>query len=96
MPDAETLTLALTFTGTLAVAALMFLGQLAAFTVLLALAGIVRLLTLPVAARTRRKKPTPTEHARSTKCGLAADPGMRQPGLAPGAKGQGPRAAFGD
>jgi threonine/homoserine efflux transporter RhtA len=62
MPDAETLTLALTFTGTLAVAALMFLGQLAAFTVLLALAGIVRLLTLPVAARTRRKKPTPTEH----------------------------------
>ncbi len=62
MPDAETLTLALTYTGTLAVAALMFLGQLAAFTVLLALAGIVRLLNLPAHARTRPKKPTPIEH----------------------------------
>jgi hypothetical protein len=61
MPDAETLTLALTYTGTLAVAALMFLGQLAAFTVLLALAGIVRLLALPVHARTRRRKPNATE-----------------------------------
>ena len=55
MPDAETLTLALTYTGTLAVAAVMFLGQLAAFTILLALAGMVRLLTLPVRARTQRE-----------------------------------------
>ena len=61
MPDAETLTFALTYTGTLVVAALMFLGQLAAFTVLLALAGIVRLLTLPVHALTRRERPASTE-----------------------------------
>jgi hypothetical protein len=55
MPDAETLTFALTYAGTLAVAALMFFGQFAAFTILLALAGIVRLLTLPVHALTRRE-----------------------------------------
>jgi hypothetical protein len=54
MPDAATLTFALTYTGTLAVAALMLFGQLAAFTILLALAGIVRLLILPVQALIRR------------------------------------------
>jgi hypothetical protein len=54
MSDTETLTFAITYAGTLAVAALMFFGQLAAFTILLALAGIVRLLTLPVHALTRR------------------------------------------
>lgn len=53
MPDAATLSFALTYTGTLAVAAFMFFGQLAAFTILLALAGVVRLLTLPVYALIR-------------------------------------------
>ena len=53
MTDAATLSFALTYTGTLAVAALMLLGQLAAFTILLTLAGIVRLLTLPIYALIR-------------------------------------------
>jgi hypothetical protein len=59
--DAESFTLSLTYFGTVAVAALMFLAQLAAFTLLLALAGVVRLLTLPVQRRTRREKPSVTE-----------------------------------
>lgn len=54
MFDVATLSFTLTYAGTLAVAALMFIGQLAAFTVLLTLAGIVRLLTLPIPALTRR------------------------------------------
>jgi hypothetical protein len=54
MPDAATLSFTLTYTGTLAVAALMIFGQLAAFTILLALAGVVRLLALPVYAVIRR------------------------------------------
>jgi len=56
MPDAATLSFALTYTGTLAVAALMFLAQLAAFTILLALAGVARFLTLPVHAAFRRRQ----------------------------------------
>lgn len=56
MTDAATLSFALTYTGTLAIAALMLIGQLAAFTILLMLAGIVRLLTLPLDALTRRKE----------------------------------------
>ncbi|MFJ6302152.1 hypothetical protein [Pseudarthrobacter oxydans] len=54
MTDPATLSFALTYTGTLAVAALMFIGQLAAFAILLALAGIVRLLALPIYALLRR------------------------------------------
>jgi hypothetical protein len=56
MPDATTLSFALTYTGTLAMAALMFLAQLAAFTILLALAGVARLLTLPVHTAVRRRQ----------------------------------------
>lgn len=56
MPDAATLSFALTYAGTLAVAALMFLGQLAAFTVLLALTGVGRLLVLPVRAAVQRSQ----------------------------------------
>jgi hypothetical protein len=47
------LPLPLTYGGMLAVAALVFSGQLAAFTVLLALAGMVRLVILPIHALTR-------------------------------------------
>lgn len=54
MPDAATLAFALTYAETLAVGALMFFGQFAAFTIFLALAGLVRLLALPVHALTRR------------------------------------------
>lgn len=54
LTDAATLSFALTYAGTLAVAALILIGQLAAFTALLALAGIVRLLVLPLSALTRR------------------------------------------
>ena len=53
MTDAATLSFALTYVGTLAVGALMFIGQLAACTILLAIAGLVRLLTLPVSALLR-------------------------------------------
>jgi hypothetical protein len=59
MPDAATLPFALTYAGTLAVAALIFFGQFAALTILLALAGIVRLVTLPVHALTRREDMCP-------------------------------------
>ncbi|UKA69074.1 hypothetical protein LFT44_21370 (plasmid) [Arthrobacter sp. FW306-05-C] len=54
MFDPATLSFALTYAGTLAVAALMFIGQLAAFTILLTLAGIVWILTLPVCTLIRR------------------------------------------
>ncbi|MDQ0867846.1 hypothetical protein QFZ70_000319 [Arthrobacter sp. V1I9] len=56
MPEATTLSFALTYTGTLAMAALMFLAQLAAITILLALAGVARLLTLPVHTAVRRRQ----------------------------------------
>ncbi|WP_427136657.1 hypothetical protein [Pseudarthrobacter sp. S9] len=54
MPDATTLVFSLTYVGTLAVALLMFLGQLIAFTALLALAATGRLLTYAVRALLRR------------------------------------------
>ncbi len=54
MPDAATLSFALTYIGTLAVAALMFLGQVVVFAILLALAGVFKLLTLPGRALTSR------------------------------------------
>jgi hypothetical protein len=53
MSDAATLSFALTYLGTLAVGALMLIGQIAACTILLALAGLVRLLALPVTALLR-------------------------------------------
>lgn len=53
MTDAAILSFALTYVGTLAVGVLMFIGQLAACTILLVLAGLVRLLTLPVSALLR-------------------------------------------
>lgn len=55
MSDPSILAFTLTYTGTLAVALLMFLGQLAAFTVLLALAGAAKLLIVPVWALLRPK-----------------------------------------
>ena len=54
MPDAATLSFVLTYIGTLAVAALMFLGQLVVFAILLALAGVFKLLPLPGRALTSR------------------------------------------
>jgi hypothetical protein len=47
LSDVNTLSLSLTYVGTLLVALLMFLGQLTAMGVLLVLAGIARLLALP-------------------------------------------------
>ena len=55
MSDPSTLAFTLTYTGTLAVALLMFLGQLAACTILLGLAGAVKLLIVPVRALLRPK-----------------------------------------
>jgi hypothetical protein len=54
MSDPATLSFALTYAGTLAVAALMFIGQLAAFAILLTIAGIAWILTLPVHTLIRR------------------------------------------
>ena len=54
MTDPATLSFTLTYLGTLAVGAAMLLGQLAACTILLALAGLVRLLALPMSAFIRR------------------------------------------
>lgn len=54
MTDAATLSFTLTYLGTLAVGALMLMGQLAACTILLALAGLVRLIILPISAFSRR------------------------------------------
>lgn len=53
MADSSTLAFALTYTGTLTVALLMFLGQFAAFTVLLALIGMGRLLVVSMRALLR-------------------------------------------
>ncbi len=50
MPDSSTVAYFLTFTGTLAVALALFLGQVAAFTALLALAGICKLLAVSARA----------------------------------------------
>ncbi len=44
MIESSTLTLTLTYVGTLGVAAVIFLGQIVAFTAMLALAGIVGVL----------------------------------------------------
>jgi hypothetical protein len=54
MSDPATLSFALTYAGTLAVAALMFIGQLAAFAILLTIAVIAWILTLPVHTLIRR------------------------------------------
>ncbi|MET3721592.1 MULTISPECIES: hypothetical protein [unclassified Arthrobacter] len=54
MSDAATISFVLTYVGTLAVAALMFIGQLTALAVLLVMAGTTRLITLPVRALIRR------------------------------------------
>ncbi|CAM3307616.1 hypothetical protein PSET11_02455 [Arthrobacter ulcerisalmonis] len=48
MPDPSTLASGLTYTGTLAVALLMFLFQLTSFAILLAFVGTVRLLAYAV------------------------------------------------
>ncbi|MET4096935.1 hypothetical protein [Arthrobacter sp. UYCu712] len=53
MPDPSTLAFGLTYTGTLVVALLMFLGQVAAFTALLAMAGTAKLLVVSVRALLR-------------------------------------------
>lgn len=53
MPDPSTLAFGLTYAGTLAVALLMFLGQLAAFTALLAIIGTAKLLDISVRALIR-------------------------------------------
>lgn len=59
MTDAETLSFTLTYLGTLTVGALMLMGQLAACTILLALAGLIRLIALPISALSRRVKSSP-------------------------------------
>lgn len=53
MPNPSTLAFGLTYAGTLAVALLMLLGQLAAFTALLAIIGTARLLVVSVRALMR-------------------------------------------
>jgi hypothetical protein len=53
MPNPSALAFGLTYAGTLAVALLMLLGQLAAFTALLAIIGTARLLVVPVRALMR-------------------------------------------
>ncbi|MGY4541337.1 hypothetical protein ACVWY0_001246 [Arthrobacter sp. UYNi723] len=50
MADPSTLAFGLTYTGTLAVALLMFLVQLVAFAILLAVAGLARLVAYPFRA----------------------------------------------
>lgn len=54
MPDPAILASTLTYAATLAVAFLLLLGQFAAFTVLLAVAGAIRLLTIPARALSGR------------------------------------------
>lgn len=56
MTNPETLSLTLTYIGTLTVGALMLIGQLAACTILLALAGLIRLIALPISAFSRRAR----------------------------------------
>lgn len=53
MPDPSTLAFGLTYAGTLAVALLMFIGQLTAFGILLALVGAARLVAYPLKAAAR-------------------------------------------
>lgn len=55
MNEPTILTFTLTYAATLGVAALMFLGQVIAFTALLALAGAAGLLAYGVRAITRRR-----------------------------------------
>ncbi|MEN8584793.1 hypothetical protein ABFP37_19050 [Burkholderia sp. RS01] len=55
MPDSSTLVFTLTYAGTLGVAFLMFLGQFAAFTALLTIAAIAKLLIRAAQAATRRR-----------------------------------------
>lgn len=55
MNEPSILTFTLTYAATLAVAALMFLGQVIAFTVMLALAGTARFLTYAARVITRRR-----------------------------------------
>lgn len=55
MPDATTLVLGLAYFGTLTIAGLMFLGQLAAFTALLAPAACGHFLTVAARALLSRK-----------------------------------------
>lgn len=50
MSDASMLAFGLTYTGTLVVALLMFLGQVTAFAALLVLAGTLRLVVVSVRA----------------------------------------------
>jgi hypothetical protein len=54
--DPSTLSFALTYAGTLGVAALIFLSQLIAFTALLVLAGTVTLLVRSARVITRRRR----------------------------------------
>lgn len=48
MPETSTLAFTLTYLGTLGLAFLMFLGQLAACGILLVVVGIARLITHPI------------------------------------------------
>lgn len=59
MPDATTLVFGLAYFGTLAIAGLMFLGQLVAFTALLALAACGHCLTVAARALLSRKANNP-------------------------------------
>lgn len=56
LSDVNTLSLSLTYVGTLLVALLMFIGQLTAMGVLLILAGIARLLAFPTQIVARANK----------------------------------------
>lgn len=64
MSDPSTLTFALTYTGTLAVALLLFLGQFAALVALLALATTFRLLVYAVRAMTGLRAASLAPHGR--------------------------------
>ncbi|MET4097446.1 hypothetical protein [Arthrobacter sp. UYCu712] len=55
MIESSTLTLTLTYVGTLGVAAVIFLGQIVAFTAMLALAGVVGVLVHAARLITRRR-----------------------------------------
>ena len=55
MNESSILTFTLTYAATLVVAALMFLGQVIAFTAMLALAGTAGLLTYAARVITRRR-----------------------------------------
>jgi hypothetical protein len=53
LSDTDTLSFALTYGGTLVIASVMFLFQLTAIGILLAVAGIARLVVYPIQAGTR-------------------------------------------